>query len=260
MRRTSRYIWKIISVALLLAFSLPSHAGEDQSDKKKPTPKPQTVFYGCYVDVDVMDPILHVFDATRMGYNASMEFDLFHRFYPSFVLGYQSHDASDKYNYPIPADNLCYKVDGLYFKAGLSANIWKKDYYKKLTPISYVGLNFGCSPGFNAEISGYPIENGYWETEGVERTTLSYKGKNTARWGEVFLGMKAPVAGHFCLGVEVLFKVLLHTDVKGQTDYRIHHSYAPGYGSEKNGRWGFRYVLSYYFSFYRGSSADDESY
>ena len=246
---------------MLLAFCLPSYAESEQSDKsKKPAPKPQAVLYGCYVDVDVMDPILHVFDASSMGYNASLEVDLFHRIYPSFVLGYQSHDASDKYNYPIPAGDLCYKVDGLYFKVGLSANVWRKDYFRKLNPISYIGLNYGCAPNFNAEISGYPIDNGYWNTDGEEQTTLSYKGKNSARWGEVFLGMKAPVAGHFCLGVEVLFKLLLHTDVKGDTSYRIHHSYAPGFGSEKNGRWGFRYVLSYYFSFYNSPAAISETY
>ena len=246
---------------MLLAFCLPSYAESEQSDKsKKPAPKPQAVLYGCYVDVDVMDPILHVFDASSMGYNASLEVDLFHRIYPSFVLGYQSHDASDKYNYPIPAGDLCYKVDGLYFKVGLSANVWRKDYFRKLNPISYIGLNYGCAPNFNAEISGYPIDNGYWNTDGEEQTTLSYKGKNSARWGEVFLGMKAPVAGHFCLGVEVLFKLLLHTDVKGDTSSRIHHSYAPGFGSEKNGRWGFRYVLSYYFSFYNSPAAISETY
>lgn len=260
MRRTSRYIWRIISACVLLFFSLSAYSEEGSEKSRKASAKPQTVLYGCYVDVDVMDPILHVFDNSRNGLDASLEVDLFHRLYPSFVLGYQSHDASGKYDYPIPAENACYKVDGLYFKVGLSINVWKKDYYRKLNPISYVGLNFGCSPNFSAEVSGYPIDNGFWGADGQTDNTFLYQGKNKARWGEVFLGMKAPIVGHFCLGVEVMFKTLLHTEVKEATSCRIHHSYAPGFGSEKNGKWGFRYNLSYYFSFYRGSVADDEMY
>lgn len=260
MRRTSRYIWRIISVCALLLSALSAYSEGSSGKSKKPSVKPQAVLYGCYVDVDVMDPILHLFDKTRNGYDASLEVDLFHRIYPSFVIGYQSYDASDTYNYPIPAENPCHKVDGLYFKVGLSANVWKKNYYKKLNPISYIGLNYACSPHFNSEISGYPIDNGFWGGEGQAESTLSYQGKNKARWGEVFLGMKAPVVGHFCLGVEVMLKLLLHTETKGETAYHIHHSYAPGFGSEKNGKWGFRYTLSYYFSFYRGSVADEELY
>ena len=239
---------------------LSAYAEGDAGKSKKVSPKPQAVLYGCYVDVDVMDPILHVFDKSRNGIDASLEVDLFHRLYPSFVLGYQTHDASDTYNYPIPAEDVCYKVDGLYYKVGLSVNVWKRNYYKKLNPISYIGLNYGCSPNFNAEISGYPIDNGMWGGEDRTEGTLSYHGKNKARWGEVFLGMKAPVAGHFCLGVEVMLKLLLHTETKDETAYHIHHSYAPGFGSEKNGKWGFRYTLSYYFSFYRGSVDDEETY
>lgn len=256
----SRYIWRIISVCLLALSCVPVYSEGQSGKSKKASEKPQMALYGCYVDVDVMDPIIHLFDASRMGFDASFEVDLFHRIYPTFVFGYQSYDASGKYDYPVPAENLCYEVDGRYFKVGISANVWKKNYLRKLNPISYIGVNFGCSPDFNAEISGYPIDNGLWNTEDRSGNLFSYKGKNSARWGEAFVGMKAPVAGHFCLGVEVMFKALLHAKTKEDTPYKIHHSYVPGFGSEKNGKWGFRYTLSYYFSFYRGSVADDEMY
>lgn len=257
----SRYIWRIISVCLLWALSLPAYSDDSHDGKsKKAVEKPQAVLYGCYVDLDVMDPIIHVFDDTRNGLDASLEVDLFHRIYPTFVLGYQSYDASGKYDYPIPAEDASYQVDGLYFKVGLSVNIWKKNYFKKLNPISYFGLNFGCAPNFDAKIGGYPIDNGYWNSKNGEVPMLSYDGKSLARWGEALVGMKAPIAGHFCLGVEVLFKALLYSKAKDETAYKIHYSYVPGYGSEKNGRWGFRYTLSYYFSFYKGNSTADETY
>lgn len=254
MRKTSRYIWRIIDTLICLTLCLSAFAESADNSKsakgKDKKEKAQAVLYGCYVDVDVMDPILHIFDNSRMGLDASFEIDLFHRIYPTFVFGYQTYDASDKYDYPIPADNICYKVDGAYFKVGLSANIWKKNFFKKLNPISYVGLNFGCAPNFHSEIDGYPLENSFWSGSDAEEECFSYDGNNKACWGEVLVGMKAPVAGHFCLGVEAIFKPLFHTESKDATNAKIHQSYAPGYGSEKNGKWGFRYVMSYYFSFF----------
>lgn len=254
MRKTSKYIWRIIDTLLGLAICLSAFSESDGVSKsgnaKVKTERAQAFLYGCYVDVDVMDPIIHIFDDSRMGLDAGLEVDLFHRIYPSFVIGYQTYDASDKYDYPIPADDICYKVDGLYFKVGLSANIWKKNFFKKLNPISYIGVNFGCSPNFHSEIDGYPLENGFWANDEDDEEFFSYDGRNKACWGEVLVGMKAPVAGHFCLGVEAIFKPLFHTEAQDASNVNIHHSYAPGYGSEKNGKWGFRYTLSYYFSFF----------
>jgi len=36
--------------------------------------------------------------------------------------------------------------------------------------------------------------------------------------------------------------------VKGENDlYLITPSYAPGYGDKEDGKWGFRYTISYFF-------------
>lgn len=257
MRRTLRYIWRIISLSLLLLIAHPSFA--ERSDKKTGE-RPQAVFYGFYVDLDVLDPIIHIFNKDRMGLDASLQVDLFHRLYPSFTMGYQQYDASGKYSYPIPSDDILYKVRGLYYKVGVTANVWKKDYGRKLNPIAYIGANFGWSPHFDSELSGYPMDNQFWNG-GADNTKFSLDyGKNKARWLEIALGLKAPVAGMFCLGAEAMFKPLLKIDAVEGDGFVVHHSYAPGYGSQKNGKWGFRYTLSYYFSFFNGETKEVEGY
>lgn len=253
-----RYIWRIISLFFLLALSHPNVCAKDSEGKL--SARPQAVFYGFYADVNVLDPIIHIFDPNRMGMDASLQVDLFHRLYPSFTMGYQTYDASGKYNYPIPAENATYEVRGLYYKVGVAANIWRKNYYKKLNPIAYIGANFAWSPRFSSHLSGYPMDNSFWN-EGAENGYLSHEfDRNKACWLEVLMGMKAPVARHFCLGVEVMFKPFLRVKEVEEDGYVIHHSYAPGYGSKINSKWGFRYTLSYYFSFFKGGAVNQDAY
>lgn len=255
MRRTLNYTWKTISLLLSLLVCLPAFA--DRGNRKQGE-RPQAVFYGFYVDLDVLDPIIHIFYRDRMGLDASIQADLFHRLYPSFTIGYHHFDASGKYNYPIPAENCHYEVNGLYYKVGVAANVWRKNFRRQLNPIAYVGANFGWSPRFSSDLSGYPVDNQFWNGVG-ERQTFSLKyDKNRARWMEILVGMKAPVAKKFCLGGEVMFKPFLSVDKVEQDGYSVQHSYAPGYGSKKNGKWSFRYTLSYYFSFFKGGASDSE--
>lgn len=258
MRRTLRYIWRIINCSLLLLLCLPTFAGDRHN--RKPNERPQAVFYGFYADLDVLDPIIHIFNKDRMGIDASLQVDLFHRLYPSFTVGYQTFDASSKYDYPIPANDIHYEVKGMYYKVGVAANVWRKNYFRKLNPIAYVGVDFGWSPRFKSELSGYPVDNAFWNKDSESTTfALTYE-KNKARWMDILIGMKAPIAGKFCLGGEVMFKPFLSVDKVEGDGYSVRHSYAPGYGSKKNGKWAFRYTLSYYFSFFKGEPTDVGTY
>lgn len=259
MLKTSKYIWRIINLLLFVSLCAPSFSAAKDKEKKTEE-KPQTVLYGLYVDLDVMDPIIHIFDNSRNGLSASAELDLFHRLYPTFVAGYQKFDASDKYDYPVPSDKIRYEVSGMYYKVGVSCNVWKKNYFKKINPISYVGLNFAWSSKFSSKLDGYPLSNEYWEDSENEMSYFSYDKKNDAIWLDIFVGMKAPVAKHFCLGAEVMFKPVLRIDAENGDGYQVHHSYAPGYGSKINSKWGFRYTLSYYFSFFDKEPADVDEY
>ncbi len=240
MRVTSSCFWRIISVLLLCVFPALSWAESQKRDEASA----KEVFYGMNVGVDVLNPLLHLFNHDRFGVNADLQFDLWHRLYPTFVVGYDKYDASSDYDYPVPAENNLYKVNGLYFKVGAMYNVWRKNLSKPLNPIGYFGINYGCSPGYSYEIANYPIHNSYWMENG---RMFSSKGHTTAQWGEVVLGVKAPIAGNLCLGFEAMIKMFLHINDQYEGNSVIRQSHAPGFGDKESGKWGFRYTISYFF-------------
>lgn len=237
MKGISNFFWKItISVFMLFVCSLSVSAkGKDDGER---------VLHGFSVNLDLLHPLLHLFNEDRMGINADIQFDLWHKLYPTFVVGYDWYDASDEYAYPIPANRNQYDVNGLYFKVGAMYNLWKKDVSKTVNPMGYVGINYGCAPRYKFNIENYPIANPYW---GYAENNFNATGRTTAHWGEVLLGVKAPVAKNFCLGFEFMLKLFLNIKEQeiGNTDIR--QSYAPGFGDKEIGRWGFRYTVGYFF-------------
>lgn len=238
MRNIFAYIWKIISVLLLFSVSISVDA------KEKSDGHPQETLYGVFVDADILHPIFHLFNHDRMGLNADIQIDLWHKLYPTFTVGYDWFDASDEYAYPVAANNNLYKVEGLYFRVGALYNIWKKNYSKPLNPMAFLGVNYGCSPHFQYTIENYPINNEYWS---ANNNTFQANGYTVSHWGEVVGGVKAPIAKNFCMGFEVMYKFLLHIRDQQSGNNLIHQSYSPGFGDKESGMWGFRYTISYFF-------------
>lgn len=238
MRNIFAYIWKIISVLLLFSVSISVDA------KEKSDGHPQETLYGVFVDADILHPIFHLFNHDRMGLNADIQIDLWHKLYPTFTVGYDWFDASDEYAYPVAANNNLYKVEGLYFRVGALYNIWKKNYSKPLNPMAFLGVNYGCSPHFQYTIENYPINNEYWS---AKNTTFQASGHTVSHWSEVVGGVKAPIAKNFCMGFEVMYKFLLHIRDQQSGNNLIHQSYSPGFGDKESGMWGFRYTISYFF-------------
>ncbi len=239
MRSIFNYTWRTISFLLLLGMFSTAEAKEKNEENT------EKVFNGLYVDVDILHPILHLFNSNRMGLNADVQIDLWHKLYPTILVGYDWFDASSEYSYPIPANNNQYKINGMYFKIGALYNIWKKNYEKQNSPIAYLGINYGISPGFHYTIENYPINNSYWDN-GNDRS-FSANGHTIAQWGEIVGGVKTPIVKNFCLGFEVMFKTLLHIKDQNSDNNIIHQSYAPGFGDKEAGKWGFRYTISYFF-------------
>lgn len=236
MKGISNFFWKTtISIFLLIVCSSLASAKEKGDEK---------VLYGFSVNVDLLHPLLHLFNQDRMGLNADIQFDLWHKLYPTVVVGYDWYDASDEYAYPIPATNNHYDVNGLYFKIGATYNIWKKDFSKALNPIGYVGMNYGCAPRYKFNIENYPLSDSYW---GSQKNNFNATGHTSAHWGEFLLGVRAPVAQNFCLGFEVMLKLFLNIKEQNVNGASIRQTYAPGFGDKETGKWGFRYTVGYFF-------------
>ena len=241
MRSTSNFFWRIISVFLLFAgYAINMHAKEREKGK------PLKTLYGLSLDVDVLQPAMHIFNEDRFGLNADVQIDLWHKLFPTFLVGFDKYDASDEYSYPLAAKGNLYKVSGLYFKVGAYYNVWKKDYQKDLNPVGYIGINYAFAPKYSYTIENYPINNGYWNEED-SFSLFNADGRTFSNWGEVLVGLRSPIAKNFCLGFEVMFKMFLHMKDQKIGNDVIHQSYSPGFGDQESGKWGFRYTISYFF-------------
>lgn len=241
MRSISSCSWAVISSLLLFCFTFTAEA------KQKNQEKPDHTLYGMYLDVDIMNPIYHLINHNRMGVNADVQVDLWHKFYPTLVVGYDWFDASSEYSYPVAAHNNLYKVNGLYFKVGALYNIWKKDYSKTLSPTIFLGIYYGMAPKYGFNIENYPISNNYWGQDAA--SVFNAKGRTTAGWGELNMGVKTPLVKNFCMGFDFSFKLLLRIKDQEIDNKLIHQSYSPGFGDKESGKWGFRYTISYFFPF-----------
>lgn len=226
-------------ILLVFSFSLHAKESEDKNSEKK-------LFYGVYVDYDLGDVAMSMIMADRFGMNASVEVDLWHLLFPAFEMGYEKYDGAQDYSYLEDYEgDMQYKMEGLYYKIGVNFNLLQKDYTKTLIPQGFVGVRFCFAPSYSFDISGYPIIGG--NEAKIIGTVEPCSGKTSARWGEFVAGVRTPIYKGLCLGAEVRFRQFLKIKDSEDGGYLIHNSYAPGYGDKEDGRWGFRYTISYFF-------------
>ena len=241
MKSISGYILKTISLLLLIwgniFFII---AGEEENHKK--------FFNGFFVDFDIAEPFLSMLSSNKFGLNASVQANIRHTVFPVLEMGYTIYEGASDYSYIpdliVQPDDYSYRVNGTYYKIGVDFNLLGKDFTKSLIPIGYLGIRYGISP-FNYRIENLMVKDFYWE----QTYLFNAKGSTTAQWAEFTAGVKTPVYKNICLGVSVRFKQFLYIKEKQEENKIICQSYAPGFGDKDDGKWSFRYTVSYFFPF-----------
>ncbi len=241
MKNISGYTFKIISILFLIWSNMFFVVAGEKEDHKK-------LFYGISVDFDLAEPFLSMLSSDKFGLNASIQADILHTIYPILEVGYSTYKGAADYAYLtdviVQPDNYKYNVNGTYYKIGVDFNLLKKDYTKKVSPSGYVGIRYGISP-FNYEIANLVVEDSYWD----QSYQFNAKGTTIGQWAEFVAGVRTPIYKNLCLGVDVRFKQFLYVQTKETENKVIHQSYVPGFGDKNDGKWGFRYTISYFFPF-----------
>jgi hypothetical protein len=234
------YIWKIISIVLIISGNTFISAAQEKNTEK--------FFHGLFIEVDLLDPIFSAFNSNKFGLNAAVQADLFHNIFPVVEIGYTHYDATSAYAYLpeiiIQPDNYKYTIQGFYYKIGFNLNLLRSKSDSKLSPVGYIGIRYGISP-FRYNIENLLIEDSYWS----EKSSFNAEGTTIGQWGEVIIGVRTPIYKNFCLGADVRFKHFLYIAKKQTGNQIVHQAYAPGFGEQDDGKWGFRYTLSYFFPF-----------
>ena len=242
MKGISGYTLKIISVLLLIwGNTLFTVAGGNEDHKR--------LFYGFFVDFDLLDPLFSVLSPNKFGLNASIQANISNTIFPILEVGYATYEGASDYSYIpdliVQPDNYSYHVNGTYYKIGVDFNLLTKgNSTEKVNPIGYLGIRYGISP-LNYKIKNLVVEDFYWE----ETYQFDAKGTTVGQWAEFVAGVKTPVYKNFCMGLSVQFRQFLYVREKRIENHVVHQSFVPGFGDKNNDKWGFRYTISYFFPF-----------
>lgn len=248
MSRMLRYILTSICLLLTLNVAVAQEGSKDETQKE--TAQRASWFKGVILDVDLVEPLWGVFSTNHQGFNASVSADIKHAFFPTFLAGYASYDASSDYSHYVEkSQGYAYKVNGPYFKVGLDFNLIRdKKSTKKCQPIAALGLRYAFSP-YHFEIDNCSVSRAGWG----DNAQFSVDGSTFAQWGEFVASLKAPVYKSLYLGFEGCYKWSFSPDVKHFSDAQtgncitVNQTYAPGFGDSKGTCWGMRYFVSFYF-------------
>ena len=218
-----------------LIFCMFACSVEAQTTKKKVKEIDNTpLFNGVSIQADaasLLSPLL--FGGERYSYEAGLQVDLKHKYYPVFEMGFAGANK-------ISNNDIEFKTSGLFGRIGVDFNFMKpKKDAKPTSNLFLVGVRLGMS-SFPYSISNVTVTDNYWG--GSE--TLNYPNQITSKiWFEVVAGIRVEVLKNFYMGWTVRNKNMLTQDATGA----VAPWYVPGFGLNNGGNWGFNYNLGYKF-------------
>jgi hypothetical protein len=234
MLRTFKYISSLV-LCLLVVYSA-------QAQKKI---NPKTKLVTDTIKVPFFNGITVLGDAASVAnsflskgdtysYEAALQADFKHKYFPIFELGYAGADK-------LTVENVGFKTNGLFGRAGIDFNMLKqKKDSKRTTNLLLLGLRLGMS-SFNYNISNVNIADDYW---GGSTQALNYNNISTTKiWYELTAGIRVEVLKNMFMGWTIRSKTLISKDVDGA----VTPWYIPGFGINKGSNLGISYTIGYKF-------------
>jgi len=173
------------------------------------------------------------YDDSFKGWEANMDVD-FYRYYLAVDYGSWGRTWNN--------DNVQYKNDGNYWRAGIDVNFLTKDPEKNMF---FFGARYGHS-SFSEHMQIH-VEDPQW---GTKDETYDYTG-SAAHWFELTTGLKVKMWKFFWMGYTARYKFALKTD---ETNEMV-ASDVPGYGrADKQSYWGFNYQLFFRIPITKGKA------
>jgi len=213
MKRIFGYIFS----GVLLLWLAPSLMGQDTLRT-----------YGPRIGVNLGSFSGYLFNPPVIGYEASLDFEIYKNFYPIFEFGYSKLNDS--------VDDASYSSGGVYTRLGLDYNLLdNKD--RSVHHTITVGFRYATSI-FRHSADNILISSYYWGDFLID----SYENTLNGHWFELVTGINAEVLTNFFMGWTVRYKILLNPGM----DPQIAPLLIPGYGNGTSNRgFGFTYTLSY---------------
>ena len=222
-----------ISLIFCLCFSsLAAQLGKTEQDTV-----PYKDRYGLRVGIDIVRPIVSMFDDDKIGFEIVGDYRIAKRFYLASELGYREHTRQE--------DFFNFSTKGQYIKVGVDYNAYKN--WLGMENMIVVGLRYGFST-FSQRVNQYTINADPFIPVRTETEGILYDGLN-GQWAELVLGLKVEVLHNFFLGVSFRGNTL----ISSQEPDNFKNLYIPGFERVyvNNNGFSFNYTISYLIPFYR---------
>jgi hypothetical protein len=205
--------------------------------QKKIISSPDTIriplYNGFTIQADLASAATSAISTETYSYEAGIQVDLKHKYYPIFELGFAGANKTT-------TDNIGYITNAPFGKIGLDFNILKKKKDSKPTNNLFLaGFRFGMS-NFNYRLTNVTITDNYW---GGSEVVFKDANTTTKIWWEIVAGVRVEVVKNFYMGWTIRNKNLISQDVAGA----VAPWYIPGFGINNASNWGFNYTLGYHF-------------
>lgn len=229
MQKTFKYT--IFSLLLLFCFlSANGQVKKIQKDTIR-----VNLYNGVRLDVDLV-PIVNTILSTSetFSYQAALQADLQHKYYPIVEIGYAGANK-------ISTSNIGFKTNAMFGKLGVDFGLMKeKKGVKPTNNLFLAGVRLGFS-NFKYSYNNVSITNDYWD----ENLVLNYENISTTKvWIEIVAGMRVEIFKNVFLGWTVRNKSLMDEDAIG----KLTPWYIPGFGKNTGtANWEVNYVIGYKF-------------
>ncbi len=189
---------------------------------------PDSVIYqGVNVKLDIANSI---FEPARsfgkiQSYEAAVNVDLLHRYFPTAEIGYSQADLS--------AESGSFRGKGGFMRLGVDLSALRKSRGNNML---LVGIRLGTAVQ-GCSTRDVLLGNGYWGYY-----TVNFVNRVRADvWGEVTAGVQVQVHKDFHMGWYVRYKILFSRGAAGAvTAY-----YIPGFGYKDDSGFSFNYYLGF---------------
>lgn len=202
--------------------------------ENKDTTKQVPFYNGFYVQADVASIIMSArSNKETYSYEAGIQVDIKHKYYPVIEAGFGSSDKTSLKNYE-------FTTSAPYARVGMDFNLLKKKKDSKPTNNLFLaGLRLGMS-NFNYKISNLSVTDSYW---GGSESVFTSNYNTTKFWWEIVAGVKVEVIKNIYMGWSARKRILITKDTEGD----IFPYYIPGFGVNSTGNWGLNYTIGYHF-------------
>lgn len=205
---------------------------EAQKSKKAPEKDNTPLFNGLTIQADAASLVSSLLsNGETYSYEAGVQVDLKHKFYPIFELGYGGANKTSN-------NDINFKTNGLFGRIGVDINLLtpKKD-KKPTTNLFLAGIRLGMS-GSPYSVTNVVITDNYWGRSEI----LNFPNQTSTKiWYEIVAGVRVEVTKNIFMGWTIRSKNMLSQDVTGN----VTPWYIPGFGINTAGNWGLNYTIGY---------------